>query len=240
MINGEILDDALECDILFQMLPSPSQKAMRSKMVVRDYKTGENVYGFDDTPVGLYFLFNGGLKVEWPGHFDVNASHFYTPGSWFGQLSAMTETKRLVNVIASTNSSVGFINQLNVRKLIDSDPEFQRHLTRVTQARLKTALDIIADLMLRNAEQRLIATLIRLSGISNPFYQPDQYEVCFTQEELARMANITRSTANTTLKRLERAGFLMITYRRVVISRPEELQELMLQEKYGEEGSEKE
>lgn len=227
-MTNESLDAALTQEPLFQLLPLSSQQAMRSKMIVRSYEAKQNVYGFDDTPVGLYFLFKGGLRVEWPGHHDVKAGHFYTPGSWFGQLSSMTETNRLVTVVSSTDSLIAFIKQSNVKKLIDTDPEIMRHLGRITQARLKTAIEIVADLMIRDTQQRLIATLIRLSGISNPLYQRKVYEVYYSQEELAGMANVTRTVANTILKRLERDELIKISYRRIQVTDPNGLKNMLL------------
>lgn len=194
-------------------------------MSVREYKARQNVYGFDDTPVGLYFLFDGCLRVEWPGLFDVKAAHFYTPGSWFGQLSSMTETKRLVTVTSATFAKIGFLPLNDLKPLMEIDNEIVRHLSRITQARLRTAIDAVADLMIRDPEQRFIATLIRLSGISNPNYKPSSYEIFFSQEEIGLMANVARTSASTILKRLERLQLLEISYRRLEIINPQGLKD---------------
>lgn len=217
MSTNEELCRALAEDKLFQMLPKGSQVALLSRMALREYNKGQNVYGFDDSPVGLYFLFYGGLIVEWPGHFDVNAAHYYTPGSWFGQLSSMTETNRLVTVISASEAKIGFLPQVELKLLMDSDTEIIRHLGRITQARLKTALDAIADLMIRKSEPRFLATLIRLTGINNPLYKGDIYEVYLSQEEVARIANISRTVANSILKRLEEDNIIQSDYRRINI-----------------------
>lgn len=227
MSDKQRLDDALVADALFQIMPQNSQDLLRSKMHVRSYISGQNVYGFDDTPVGLYFLFEGGLRVAWPGLIDVNAAHFYSPGSWFGQLSAMTETNRLVTVTAATSASLGFVQQADLKSLMQTDIEILRHLARITQSRLKTAIEIVADLMIRDSEQRFLATIIRLSGANNPLYNQNSFFMYFSQEELARMANVSRTSANTLIKRLERKNILKVSYRRIEIINSKMLLELV-------------
>lgn len=227
-LKDELLS-ALSKDAFFGILPESSRNALSSKMSVREYKVGQNVYGFDDTPVGLYFLFDGCLRVEWPGLFEVKAAHLYTPGSWFGQLSSMTETKRLVTVTSVTFAKIGFLPLNDLKILMEVDNEIVRHLSRITQARLRTAIDAVADLMIRDPEQRFIATIIRLSGINNPNYKPSAFEIFFSQEEVGLMANMARTSASTILKRLERLQLLKTGYRRLEITNPQGLKDRLEQ-----------
>ena len=129
----------------------------------------------------------------------------------------MTETKRLVTVTAATKANLGFLSSSDLRLLVENDTEILRHLSRITQNRLQTATSIIGDLMLRDTEKRLIATLIRLSGMNNPIYEKDVHEIFFSQEEVARMANVARTTASTILKKLERQNAIKITYRKLEV-----------------------
>ena len=221
------LSKALSSDPLFKLIPETSKKTLSSKMTIRTYSRKQRVYGFDDTPVGLYFLYDGAVRLEWPGLFEVNVGHLYTPGSWFGQLSALTETKRLVTVTAATDAQIGFLAVSDMKILISEDPEILRHLSRITQARLKTAIDILADLMLRDSKKRLLATLARLSGITNPLYKLDSYEVYFSQEEIARMANLARTTTNTILNQLAKEKIIDISYRQIKVMKPKALLSLL-------------
>lgn len=223
------LFNALAADPLFEVMPEASQKRLFSKMTFRSYLRKQHVYGFDDTPVGLYFLYDGALRLEWPGLFEVNVGHLYTPGSWFGQLSALTETKRLVTVTAATDAKIGFLGVSDMNILIGDDVEILRHLSRITQARLKTAIDIVADLMLRDSKKRLLANLARLSGITNPLYKLDSYEVYFSQEEIASMANLARTTTNTILNQLAKEKIIDISYRQIKVIKPKKLLSLIQQ-----------
>ena len=62
--KNEALIAALKQDPLFQLLPKQTQSSISSRLTIRQYFPQQPVYGFDDTPVGLYFLFEGGLRVE--------------------------------------------------------------------------------------------------------------------------------------------------------------------------------
>jgi CRP-like cAMP-binding protein len=82
---------------------------------------------------------------------------------------------------------------------------------------LRTSIGAIADLMLRDTEARFIATVLRLAGIRDDETAKGRFDVFFSQEEIAAMANVARTTANTILGKLQKEGAVEITYRRVVI-----------------------
>ncbi|OYW57393.1 MAG: hypothetical protein B7Y80_11665 [Hyphomicrobium sp. 32-62-53] len=52
-------------------------------------------------------------------------------------------------------------------------------------------------------------------------------EVCISQDDLAVMANVARTTANSILRRLQRNGLVNVAYRRIDITAPDQLRAML-------------
>jgi CRP-like cAMP-binding protein len=82
--------------------------------------------------------------------------------------------------------------------------------------------------MIRDPVQRLIAVLLRLCGcrLATPAGL-GLLDVDLSQDDLAFMANVGRTTASAVLGRLQAAGQLELTYRRIQINAPETLRAML-------------
>ena len=94
----------------------------------------------------------------------------------------------------------------------------------LTLAKLEVAISVVDDLMIRDSNQRLIAVLLRLGGCRRATpTAPNAIVVDVSQEDLAAMANLSRGTANSILRKLEEAGEIAISYRQHIILKPDAL-----------------
>ena len=208
----------LATDQFIQSLPEEVRTLFIDRLMLQRVRSGEWVYHLGDPAGGIYFIAEGGVRVEIAtGALNTFIAHYIPAGFWFGEPSALTGQPRMVGVVAAQNSELLHINLPHLNQLIAQYPEILRHLAGITQMYLRTSIGVIADLMLRDTETRFIATVLRLAGIRDIETATGRFDVFFSQEEIAAMANVARTTANTILGKLQKEGAVEITYRRVVI-----------------------
>lgn len=223
---------AIAQDALLNSLADEIRAALLSKSVSTRIRAGESVYRIGDPPGGIYFICDGGMRVEIAtGAQNTFIGHFLAQGIWFGEPSALSGQPRVVGVIAAKDSELLYLSLPHLNQLIAVEPELIRHLARITQFHLRTAIGAIADLMIRDTEARFVAILLRLAGIRDNENPSGRWEVYFSQEEIATMANVARTTANTLLRKFERAKLIEITYRRIMITDGVGLRRLMTEER---------
>ena len=68
------------------------------------------------------------------------------------------------------------------------------------------------------------------AGIRDTEHPSGAFGVYFSQEEIAAMANVARTTANTLLRKFEKSGLIEITYRRITIVNGEALRAMMMRD----------
>lgn len=222
---------ALAADMLLQKLPEPTRQAFLDRAVSQRVRQGETVYRLGDPAGGIYFICDGGMRVEIAtGAQNTFIAHYLPQGIWFGEPSALTGQPRMVGVIAAQDSEMLHVSLPHLNQLTALYPEILRHLAGITQMYLRTAIGAIADLMIRDTDVRFVATLLRLAGIRDVENPAGRFEVFFSQEEIAAMANVARTTANSILRKLEKDGLIEITYRRIVIVNGTALRALTLKD----------
>jgi CRP/FNR family transcriptional regulator, cyclic AMP receptor protein len=91
----------------------------------------------------------------------------------------------------------------SLRELLNSEPAFWRWFALLAFGHERTAVSAVADLMIRDHVKRLVAVLLWLADART--ISPEgsgAIEVEASQSDLATMANVARTTANATLRRL--------------------------------------
>ncbi len=215
---SEMVKSMLANDRLVLSMDEPMRKAFLEKAVVQRIKQGDTLYRLGDPAGGIYFIAQGGMRLEIAtGAYNTFIAHYLPKGLWFGEPSALTGQPRMVGVIAAQDSELLHIGLAQLNQVIASYPEVLRLLAALTQMYLRTAIGAIADLMIRDTDIRFVAILMRLAGIRDIEHPEGRFEVYFSQEEIATMANVARTTANAILQKLEKSGLIEITYRRIAI-----------------------
>ena len=113
------------------------------------------------------------------------------------------------------------MSQADVRGLLEEQPEWWRCFLRPASIIGDIALNIAADLLIRDSERRCAAVLLRLSG--RRFADPEDLEpvdVAVTQDDLAGAANLSRSSVKSMLGRLAARGLIEQGYRGIVVRAP--------------------
>ena len=210
-------------------VPSPFRKIVLDRSLLEHFHTGAVIYSVGDPPGGMYGLVSGRLGVSIaPGERGPYLVHFATPGTWFGELPAFTGLPRRVGLVASGDTDVLHLPLAGIREIVRLDPGAWKFFAFVTIGHLETALGAADDLLIRDHRKRLVAVLLRAGGCRTAA-PPDAapIDVDVSQNDLAAMANMARTTVNAVLRALEAAGCLEVSYRRLRILAPDRLRAML-------------
>jgi len=192
--------------------------------VLQEFAPGEKIYSSGDVAGGMYGLISGGVSV-WldKGERAPSFAHFFQPGTWFGEGPAISGRPRIVGLAATRATQLLFLPARSIEEIVRDDPSAWRLIAGLVLAKLDLAMGAIDDLMIRDHDQRLMGVLLRLGGCRSAGADEAPVDVDVSQEDLAAMANVARTTANASLGRLVAAGLVKLTYRRIVILEPSKL-----------------
>lgn len=207
------------------LTPEPFGREVLGRCHLKRYETGQSVYVVGDPPGGMFGLVSGGLGVSIaPGERGPYFAHFARPGAWFGEAAVITGQPRRVGLAATRPTQLLHLPLPAIHEMVAKAPEIWRFIALVTIGHLDVAIGASDDLMIRDHVARCIAILLRLAGCrtrSPPGDEPAIVDV--SQEELAAMANLARTTMGSVLHRLEQDGQIELSYRHIRIVKPDSL-----------------
>jgi CRP/FNR family cyclic AMP-dependent transcriptional regulator len=152
---------------------------------------------------------------------DTPIMHLIHPVFWIGYAPIVADRPRPIAASARTPIWIARIAQARVTALLAKRPEWHRQFVRLAITYGDAAVNVAADLLIRDSERRCAAVLLRLSGCRFAG-QGDgaAVEVALTQNELAGAANLSRNSVGTMVQRLENRGLIDLGYRGVTIRAP--------------------
>jgi CRP-like cAMP-binding protein len=209
--------------------PRAFRNALLARVHLQRFTEGEIVYEAGDPPGGVYGVVSGAVRISVvPWEHSPIYAHYFRPGSWFGEAAALSGQPRMASHSASGETELLHLPIKGVNDLVRADPTCLRFFSILTYGHLHTALGATADLMIRDHVKRFIAVLLRLGGCREATQSGERYiEVCISQDDLALMANVARTTANSILRRLHRNGLVKVSYRRIDITAPDRLRAML-------------
>jgi hypothetical protein len=106
----------------------------------------------------------------------------------------------------------------SLKKLLIEKPIYWQCFLRPAFFFADIALNVAADLLIRDSSRRCAAVLLRLSGGRfEDAGESKQIEVLVTQDDLASAANLSRTSVRSILQRLATRGLIKQSYRGIVI-----------------------
>jgi CRP/FNR family cyclic AMP-dependent transcriptional regulator len=209
--------------------PQPFQQAVLDRCFLQEFETGATIFMLGDLSGGMFGLVTGGLSVSIaPGERGPYFAHFFRPGTWFGEGPAISGQPRRVGLIATRTTELLHLSLPAINEIVSEDPAAWRLFALGPIGHLDTALGGCVDLMIRDHVKRLIAVILRLGGcqVTTP---PDSepIEVDVSQEDIATMANVARTTAGGILRRLEATGHVELSYRQIRLLAPDGLRSML-------------
>jgi CRP-like cAMP-binding protein len=141
------------------------------------------------------------------------------PGLWFGYVPMFSNFARVVSLVARTDVRLALISEREVERALASNPTWWRYFGALGILYGNTALSAMSDLMIRDSRRRCMSTILRIANCrfeDCPEGLPT--EAPLSQEELAAMSNLSRTSVSRILRDLEDEGFITLGYRGIILN----------------------
>lgn len=191
------------------------RQAVFDRLTIRKLAAGDAVYRAGDCEGGLWGIIEGGVQFEMPGpQLSPGLAHVAIPGFWFGEAPLIGKEARRNDAYATEASTFATISLSDCRAVLDEDPGRWQWIALLANMNRELAMGVAADLLLQDPRQRVIATLLRLTGWRAGLHlTPNPGPVHLSQQHLGQVANLSRTVVSSTLRDLEQRGLIAIGYR---------------------------
>lgn len=182
----------------------------------KTYEAHEVLYHADEDPDALYGLASGGLEITLPlvGTEPVTI-HRAEPGFWLGDAAILSQSTRMVGVAAVAKSVVYRVPAAALQALVREKPEFWPCFYGLTFMNTKLSLTLLAEVMSLSPRARVARMLLRMAD--------DKGEVQVSQNDLARLIGMNRSSLQRALHDLLESRVLTSGYRSLRINERQRL-----------------
>lgn len=184
-----------------------------------DYKHNDTIYALGGPQNYLWGTASGRVNVLIAmNEMEPVLGHVHHPGAWFGESELIHGIDGLVEMQAVGDTRVARVPYQPFRKLAYDTPELWEAFARLTSMNQLLAMSAANDLALRTSRQRLAATLLRLSGrrgVHQGSVPSDTVRA--SQQDLARLANVSTSKASVHLGDMARGGLIRLEYGKTMI-----------------------
>jgi CRP/FNR family transcriptional regulator, cyclic AMP receptor protein len=199
--------------------PAEFQQALLANCEWRAYAAGETIAHGGD-PHGCVFGLAAGVVASTAalGAPDTPPMHIGHPGHWFGYVPVISNRPRTISTAARSPAFLAKITEPALEALVTARPDWWRHLAVLALDYGHITSNIAADLLIRDSTRRCVATLLRIANVRFETAGDAPAEALVSQEELATLANLSRSTSNVILGRLEGSGHIVRRYHAISLN----------------------
>lgn len=225
-------------DTEFSNLSEDAQALLFASSVRRTLKDREFVYLQDDQADYLYFIISGHIRLSCL--MEDGSAVLYSilpPGESFGELGVMEASSYfdMATAVGLTVLRCVPIRTFHSQNGVAGQAELREALGRAVANRYRHFVSLMKTLSLKSLAARLAQALIR---VAEELDMKTQYEGVavpmvasfVTQSDLGLMARGSRGNINKLLKTWERAGYIRVQDRHILILSRERLEMIMLEE----------
>lgn len=193
------------------------------------YAAGSVIYQADDVGQDVFGISSGVVTLQGKfTHPDAVLLHMLRPGEWFGTVPVLFERSRHVTAAARTDADLLRIPGDELRALLRRRPEWTVELGREATYNMDLAMQIAADLLIRNAAARCAAVLLRLAGRRWASAREADLpaEIPASQTELAMLSNVSRNTFSRVVREFSSRRLVTLDYRSLTVNDPARLRDV--------------
>ncbi len=176
----------------------------------RDFEPGQFVYFAGDPADGIYGLESGGLEVTFPLIAEEPIVLYRAQiGFWIGDNAELSNTPRTISLMAATRCRMLQLPHAAIHTFLSSHPHYWQSFYRLATINTGIAVGLLAEVLSLSLRARMCRRLLQLteSGM----------DIAVTQEDLAKMLGVYRSTLRPILNDLAERGAIKLGYRRLSV-----------------------
>ena len=204
---------------LFSALSADARSDIAATLVRRRYERDAAVYLRGDEAVALYGVAEGRIRFSAASPDGKEYVLDYAgAGQWFGEIGLFDEGPRVVDATAAEPSTLFVLARRELLAVCRREPELMLGFLALFSRRIRAAEDIIVDAAFLALPARLARRLLVLADDAACAESDSRgTSLRISQDELGRLAGVTRESAGRQLKLWEREGLVEIDYGRVRI-----------------------
>jgi CRP/FNR family transcriptional regulator, cyclic AMP receptor protein len=159
---------------------------------------------------------------------DSPTIHVMQPGEWFGFVPLFIGGMRPNSIVARTDVVLATMSQPEIEALLAPRPEWWRDIGTLGIIHANIATGIAADMMIRESRRRCAASLLQVADCRHADRLGSELaSTPLSQEELAAIANLSRTSISSILRDFEETGLIKLGYRSFTIMQPGKLRDLV-------------
>jgi CRP-like cAMP-binding protein len=195
----------------------------------KSYAAGSVIYQAGDAGQDMFGISSGVVTMQSRlTHPDAVLLHMLRPGEWFGTVPVLLKRDRRITAVARTDVNLLRVPGDELRALLRRRPEWVAELGRDAIYNMDLAMQIAADLLIRDAAARCAAVLLRLAG-RRWATSPDAdlpADIPASQAEIAMLCNVSRNTFSRVVRMFSGRRLLAVSYRSLTVNDPARLRDL--------------
>jgi CRP-like cAMP-binding protein len=210
---------ALKAAQLFAGLPKEELSILAARAVRKLYAPGELIFVEGEPCQGFYIVVRGRVRIYKTspnGREQMLAVE--GPGNSIAELPVFDGGAYPASAAALEDTEMVFISRKDFHVFCRQHPDVALHILAVVGARLRRLVGIIEELSFTTVRQRLIALLLRESGVKGTRNgNTVEFEMEGSHQDLAQEIGTVRELISRNLSRLQAEGLIEVDGRKILI-----------------------
>lgn len=212
-------EELIDASPLFAPLSGAVRARLAASLVPRRFERDAVVYLRGEEAVAFYGIAEGRVRFSAASPEGKEVVLDYAgAGQWFGEIGLFDAGPRVVDARTAEPARLEVLARRDLLALCRAEPELMFRVVELFSRRIRRAEDIIFDTALLGLPARLARRLLHLA-IDEAHGEATARgpAIRISQDELGRLAGVTRESAGRQLKAWEREGLVELDYGRVIL-----------------------
>jgi CRP/FNR family cyclic AMP-dependent transcriptional regulator len=205
---------------LFSSLKQDSMMELNKISSMKEVEKNQPIYFPNEPSSSIFFLKTGRVKIsKYNSDGKEIIMAFINPGEVFGEMAYLGEGERTDIAQTVEPSYICAINKNDFTQFIEKNPALNLKVTRIIGLKLKSYSERIEDLVFKDAKQRVISFLVKLS-VENGKQVGDQVFVkpFLKHQDIADLTACARQTVNDVLTDLREKNIIDFDRKKLIIN----------------------
>lgn len=214
---------------LFTSLKQDSIMELNKMTKDKEIEKNQPIYFPNEPSTSIYFLKTGRVKISrYSDDGKEMIMAFINPGEVFGEMAYLGEEERTDIAVTVEPSYICAINKDDFAAFIQNNPALTLKITRLIGLKLKSYSERIEDLVFKDAKQRVISFLVKLSEENGKKIGEQIFVKPFLKhQDIADLTACARQTVNDVLTDLREKGIIDFDRKKLTINNLFELKSLI-------------
>lgn len=190
--------------------------------IIRKFDQNQVIFFQEEDAQGFYLILSGSVKIFRTGKDGrEQIMHIFDAGKVFGEVPMFQGSKFPASASSVSKCETVYFSKKAFYSMARKDPEVLMNMLAVMSMRLRTFVDLVDDLSLKDVTARLARYILENSEDRNAFYIKE------SKTELAAKIGTISATLSRTFKKLQKAGAVKVSSSLIEIISREKLEEII-------------